>query len=141
MITGGTHRLSSTAPAAFAAEDELEMLRAVLRQRITLIGLRPTARELGMSPTGLSNFLDGTNPFGETVRRARVWLAAHDQREGCQDAADARAIEILVSPLPESSRERSRAWLTEAVDGLRRGEEMPTLPWLQPGIPSGIDRA
>ena len=35
--------------------------------------LRAVAVAVGMSPTGLRKFLDGTKPYGPTVERLRIW--------------------------------------------------------------------
>ncbi len=107
--------------------DELNVLRNALRQRVELTSLRATARELGMSPTGLHGFIEGTEPYVKTLRRARVWLAERVQGEGDQDLADARAIEILVSPLAPDRRDYGREWLAQAVARLREGHAVPAL--------------
>jgi hypothetical protein len=118
-----TSETSATAPGG----NELNALRDALQQRVKLTSLRATARELGMSPTGLRGFIDGTEPYVKTLRRARVWLAERVQSEGDQDLADARAIEVLVSPLATDRRDHGRAWLTKAVAWLREGHAMPAL--------------
>lgn len=35
--------------------------------------LRSVSREIGLSPTGLKKFLNGTNPYSPTLRRLRRW--------------------------------------------------------------------
>jgi len=35
--------------------------------------LRQAAREIGMSPTGLGNFLSGTEPYLPTIRKLHDW--------------------------------------------------------------------
>lgn len=37
--------------------------------------LRSVATEIGMSPTGLKKFLNGTNPYGPTLHKLRRWHA------------------------------------------------------------------
>jgi hypothetical protein len=56
------------APAA-----DLERYRVALEDAIALTSLRAVARAVGMSPTGLTKFLDGTNPYGPTLERVRTW--------------------------------------------------------------------
>ncbi|HET7230181.1 MAG TPA: hypothetical protein VFJ16_09275 [Longimicrobium sp.] len=62
-------------PQAFAAE--LESIREVLRNYMDHVSLRQAAREVGMSATGLSNFVNGADPYVRTARKLRAWKAAH----------------------------------------------------------------
>ena len=50
-----------------------ERYRGAVRLAIANSTLRAVAREVGMSPSGLQKFLDGTNPYGMTRDRLRVW--------------------------------------------------------------------
>ena len=56
-------------PKAFAAE--LESIREVLRNYMDHVSLRQAAREVGMSATGLSNFVNGADPYVRTARKLR----------------------------------------------------------------------
>lgn len=103
---------------------DVETVRSALRQRIEVTSLRTAAREVGMSPTGLRGFVDGSDPYVKTVRRARAWFARLQFHGGRGDLADAHAIEVLVAPLSEEHREAAREWLRSAVHRLRRGEPM-----------------
>jgi hypothetical protein len=60
-------------PAAFARH--IEEIRAALRRHLDEASLRQAAREVGMSPTGLSKFLDGAEPHMRTVGKLRAWHA------------------------------------------------------------------
>lgn len=53
--------------------EELDQLRSALADAVAQSSLRAVARAVGMSPTGLTNFLDGTQPYGPTVERLRQW--------------------------------------------------------------------
>jgi len=55
-------------------------IRAALWLCLKGASLRQTAREVGMSPTGLSNFLNGAKPYTPTVRKLRKWY--EEQRQG-----------------------------------------------------------
>jgi hypothetical protein len=54
-------------------------IRAALWRYLDGESLRQTAREVGMSPTGLSNFLNGAQPYTPTVRKLRKWYEEHRQ--------------------------------------------------------------
>lgn len=68
-------------PAGFARE--IEEYRTVVRRCLDEVSLREVAREIGMSPTGLRKFRDGTDPYGPTVLKLREWM----QRRAGTDAA------------------------------------------------------
>ena len=48
-------------------------LRDAVRARIQATSLRRTAREVGLSPSGLQGFLDGAHSYGPTLHRLREW--------------------------------------------------------------------
>lgn len=56
-----------------ATAPDLERYRIALKDAVSLTSLRAVARAVGMSPTGLTKFLDGTNPYGPTLERVRTW--------------------------------------------------------------------
>jgi hypothetical protein len=53
---------------------ELEQYRHILRDEVEHSTLRLVASRVGMSPTGLQNFLDGTKPYGKTREKVRAWF-------------------------------------------------------------------
>lgn len=62
-------------PNGFA--ERVDTYRSALRQYIWENSLRQAAREVGMSPTGLSQFIDGAEPYIPTVRKLRAWYMSH----------------------------------------------------------------
>jgi transcriptional regulator with XRE-family HTH domain len=52
-------------------------LRNAAALEVEATSLRSVAREIGMSPTGLKKFLNGTMPYAPTLRRLRRW---HEER-------------------------------------------------------------
>lgn len=60
------------APKDYTAED-LDRFRIALESEIERTTLRAVARKVGMSPTGLTKFLAGGQPYGPTVARLRRW--------------------------------------------------------------------
>ena len=103
--------------------EELVDVRDALRERVAMTSLRGTARELKMSPTGLSGFIDGTTLYIKTARRARAWYAAWSSRRGATDEADEIAIGVLVSTIGEERRGAATEELRETIARLRCGED------------------
>ena len=52
-------------------------LREAAVARVENSSLRGVAREIGMSPMGLRNFLHGTEPYAPTLRRLRNWYVKY----------------------------------------------------------------
>ena len=110
--------------------DELARIRAAVRDAVDVSGLRPIARAVGMTPTALGNFLDGTLPYAKSWIRLRRWYYLTRSTAGGFSADDARALmlELLRTvPSPEAA-------LPEVLDifvgvHLRAGEPVP--PWLR----------
>ena len=99
---------------------ELQLIRNALAESTEVRGLRATARELRMSASGLRNFIEGTAPYGKTLRRAQAWYAEWSHRHGSLDVADETAIRVLVATVPEERRQRAAERLEALIERLRR---------------------
>ena len=79
--------------------------------------LRGVAREIGMSPTGLKKFLQGTAPYSPTLRRLRSWYvqyaAVQGGNVGLEDAT--AALNVLVHDLAPDPRKDTAGCLLECV--------------------------
>ena len=64
-------------PLSQPKETSVEHLRTAATARVEHTSLRGVAREIGMSPTGLKKFLQGTAPYSPTLRRLRKWYIHH----------------------------------------------------------------
>lgn len=84
---------------------ELELFRVALRDRVNRSTLRGVAVEVGMSPSGLSKFIDnGTVPYAPTVERLRDWYyrkTGVHQRPPDEIAAMLRNL-VVTLPEPEA---------------------------------------
>jgi len=106
-----------------------ERFRAALRQTIARSTLRAVAREVGMSPSGLQNFLDGSNPYGKTRERLRLWYF-REVGFGSFPAEDAAYIlRRLVGTLP--APDRGVAGVLDAVDTAYQNEGMRAPEWVR----------
>ena len=92
-------------------------VREVAAARVENTSLRRVAREIGMSPMGLRNFLRGTRPYSPTLRRLRNWYvryAAH--RSGTVQMEDATAaLSVLVHDLGSVPRRQAAVTVLDAV--------------------------
>lgn len=64
-------------PEAF--QREVQTYRDAMLRYLDHVSLRQAAREVGMSPTGLSKFCDGGEPYSRTVLKLREWYAENRQ--------------------------------------------------------------
>jgi hypothetical protein len=115
-------------------EATVRHLREAAAARVENTSLRGVAREVGMSPTGLRKFLNGTAPYSLTVRRLRKWylqygatsaaevtyheasaallMLTHDLRPDARRQASDCVLECLARGYDAIGRERP-GWLAE----------------------------
>lgn len=89
-------------------EDEMTMVRSALRERIREVGLRRTAREVGMSPAALSALVEsGSRPYRRTWELLRAWHAGQLESPPPPDARETRrALLALTRDLSPAQRHR-----------------------------------
>ncbi|HEX6369164.1 MAG TPA: hypothetical protein VF006_09540 [Longimicrobium sp.] len=92
-------------------------VREVAAARVANTSLRGVAREIGMSPMGLRNFIRGTDPYSPTLRRLRNWYVRHAAaRAGNVETEDAvAALSVLVHDLDSAPRRRAAMTVLDAV--------------------------
>jgi hypothetical protein len=108
---------------ARATGASVEHLRAAAAARVERSSLRRVAREIGMSPTGLKKFLQGTSPYSPTLRRLRSWYVRHAadiEGDVAPEAANV-ALSVLVDDLPPEPRRRTA---DDVLDCLGRGYDV-----------------
>jgi len=111
-----------------ASAADLERYRTALGDAIALTSLRAVARGVGMSPTGLTKFLDGSNPYGPTIERVRNWYYG---TAGVHQTPPEEIISVLrrfVVTLPEPNTGVER--LLAAVDESYRHAGMFVPGWV-----------
>lgn len=92
-------------------------LREAAAARVENTSLRGVAREVGMSPTGLKKFLNGTAPYSLTVRRLRRWYLQY----GAAPAAEvtyheaSAALQMLTHDLRADGRREASNCLLECL--------------------------
>lgn len=115
----------------------LDELRQVIEARLAVVSLRALAREVGMSPTGLQKFIDGSVPYLPTRQKLERWLVREVAagRVQMSPSAAIAALEVLVRDLPARRRKRAR---TEVVRTLRAAYDAAAPP--RPGWVDALAR-
>lgn len=105
----------------------LNELRQVIEARLAVVSLRGLAREVGMSPTGLQKFMDGSVPYLPTRQKLERWLVREVAagRAQMSPSAALAALEVLVRDLPARRRKRVR---TDVVGTLRAAYDAAAPP-------------
>ena len=110
-------------------EETNERWRHALRDAITGSTLRAVARSVGMSPSGLQNFLEGASPYGKTRERLRFW---YFQQAGFSSFAVEETAYILrrmMGTLP--TPDRGVAQLLDTVEGAHQAAGMRAPEWVR----------
>jgi hypothetical protein len=97
----------------------VEHLRELAAGRVNSTSLRSVAREIGMSPTGLKKFINGTSPYGPTLRKLRKWHVRYVPLSGDEvgeQHAEA-ALHVLTQDLLPAAQEKTIDCVLECVAG------------------------
>lgn len=110
--------------------EQAELLRAAAA-RVKEIGLRPAAREVGLSPIGLRNVVERRGrPVETTWEKLRAWYVGSLGERELDPAAVAVLLSTLVDQVTPELRARARTNIVELLARLY-GEEGTALPsWL-----------
>ena len=108
--------------------EDLERYRVALATAIAHSSLRTVALAVGMSPTGLTKFLNGGEPYGKTIERLRNWYVreAGLHRMGADEIAS--LLRRVVATLPEP--DVGVVNILEAVDRSYRSAGLRTPAWV-----------
>ena len=114
------HYGTGDAPAVRGSDPFTARVRAAAMARVEATSLRSVSREIGMSATGLSKFLDGNAPYLPTLNRLRNWYLRHAAPSGAALAEeDAHAaLALLVHDLSPEAR---HAAIDEILRCMRAG--------------------
>lgn len=93
-------------------------IREAVRARVENVSLRGVAREIGISPTGLSKFIKGTNPYGPTLQRLRKWYLRYATvMQPAVSLEEARmALHILTHDLSPWSRRKVTDYILNSLE-------------------------
>ena len=107
-------------------------MREVAAARVENTSLRKVAGEIGMSPTGLRKFLDGTAPYSPTIRRLRNWYVryAADEAGSVEQVDASAALSVLMHDLRPDSRRDTALHVLEVVGSGYEQSGKPKPSWL-----------
>jgi hypothetical protein len=108
----------------------VEAMREAVRLAVSAKSLRAVAREVGLSPMGLSNFLSGRQPYTATRRKLTLWYAQHGSQLGAREDAVRAALDILLEGLPAKGRTRGLEAVLEVVERMHRDSRTQPPAWL-----------
>jgi transcriptional regulator with XRE-family HTH domain len=121
--------------------EQISAIRTAATRHVAETSLRHVAREIGMSPSGLSNFLQRVNtPYGKTRAKLLAWFS----RSGwlhldSSEAAAHAALSLLVNGLPAHGREDAQRGIVELIRRAHADHHSVApnwLPRLSPDPPS-----
>ncbi|MEX2611102.1 MAG: hypothetical protein WEA24_14240 [Gemmatimonadota bacterium] len=102
-------------------------LRDAVAVRVRYRSLRQVAREVGMSPTGLRKFLDGSEPYSATRLKLEHWYVLERLPDDIPSTDAARvALSTLTRGLPADGADGARATERRLLDVLERAHARAT---------------
>ncbi|HET6230304.1 MAG TPA: hypothetical protein VFE05_09570 [Longimicrobiaceae bacterium] len=110
----------------------LERLRRNVAVQVQATSLRFMARRVGMSPSGLSKFLEGAMPYSAIRRKLFEWW----EREGGKPSAEVStelatdALTALVHDLPSDARRGAVQELLGVLREAHKQDGVPMPQWL-----------
>lgn len=108
------------------------LLREVVARESAGLPLRDAAREIGLSPNGLRNFLNGAEPRSATRMKLERWVAArpaHGTRPAVGDLV--RLLDALGTDLTPRQLRRLSAELTITLISAYQERHRPAPRWVR----------
>ena len=119
-------------PPNFSAP--VDAIRDALKLAVEATSLRSVAREVGMSPMGLRNFVSGRSltSYSATVRKLNAWYVTHAATRGVfsSETSARAAIVLLLEAISEDRRPRVAADLLDWLAERHREIGVPPADWL-----------
>lgn len=98
----------------------IEAIREAARLAAEASSLRRVARQMGLSPMGLKNFLDGRSPYAATRRKLTVWFVRHGTEGGVDEDVARGALSLMLQGLPDAGYEPGTQRLLAEVEDIHR---------------------
>lgn len=108
-------------------------LRAAVSAAVERTSLRGVARDVGLSPTGLGKFLNGSQPYPSTRRKLERWFAAQAAGNGADlGSGDAlHVVRVLLHDLPPDAQPAAEERLIAALESVYAGSSLGVPAWLR----------
>lgn len=110
----------------------IERIREAAAFAIEATSLRKAAKEIGLSPSGLKDFVEHERqPYKSTRKKLYEWYLKHGRHYGAThpDVAGA-AIEILAQDAPEARRPKIETAFIDAAEAIYGAEKLPPPAWI-----------
>lgn len=112
-------------------ESRIRAIRKRAALAVSKLGLRPVARQIGVTPMGLSYFLEGRNPQTQTLRKLNEWMVRHARDlPDYSTAAVASGMELFLENLPAAVREAAAGKILDVLEDLHRRHDADRPAWL-----------
>ncbi|HEX2203403.1 MAG TPA: hypothetical protein VHG91_08895 [Longimicrobium sp.] len=109
----------------------LDALRHAAAEAEQASSLRAVAREIGMSPTGLRNFLDGQTPYPSTRRKLNLWYARYRlSRRVYEEDEVSAGLALLLEAIPEAGYARAAERVLACVAEVHADTHVEAPAWL-----------
>lgn len=109
------------------------VLRQALKAEIGATSLRQVARMVGMSPTGLQKFLDGSHPYSATRRKLERWYVLHGPGRipsSLQGDSALAILRVLVQDLSPARHRPTMEMLLASMEEAYAAARLPRPRWL-----------
>jgi len=110
----------------------LEVLREAFRVAVEQDGLRPVARAVRMTPTGLTKALaEGQKPHATTLRKMREWYIHRGLAAGPDATTAYLALEALLEGVPAQQRHAGIERLVGMVREIYKESGIEAPEWVE----------
>ncbi|HEX5724980.1 MAG TPA: hypothetical protein VFX98_05915 [Longimicrobiaceae bacterium] len=109
----------------------VEAIRHAAEEAVNAGSLRSVAASVGMSPTGLRQFLNGRTPYRATLRKLADWYLHYQLGRHEFSAETARAgMFVLLEAVPEAHQAHARERLLDRLAEIHRDLRLRPPSWL-----------
>ncbi|HEX2094438.1 MAG TPA: hypothetical protein VHG28_18685 [Longimicrobiaceae bacterium] len=108
-------------------------IRRALADAVERTGLRPVARDVGITHPALLSIMEGTEPRPSTTRKLVEWFLRYDAAGGGDvDVETVRAaLSLMLRHVPEERQADARRELVEALERISKAAGVPVPKWLR----------
>lgn len=111
------------------------LLRETAARAVADMSLRKVAAEVGVSPMGLSHFLNGGQPYDRTVRKLLEWYLRHVAHERINAETAAIALALVLDGIPDARFLATRAKLRDHIREAYKRSGVQPPAWLDKIVP------